>query len=272
MFKTFFISEIKYVLRQPATYIYIFIFFIIEFLTIVMNGDAGGSVLRNAPYVINYQLSQLNFFALLVTFALINHSALKDYKNKFDEILFTTPLQKSGYFFGRFFALIFLATFPGIGGYIGIVSGSWLAPVFDIVGPERFGYFYLETFLSNYIIFILPNAFITGSIMYAISMKWKHVASAFIGVLLIIIITIVASTLVSDIRTQIYAAYLDLFGSRAFNILSQYYTVNEKNTITTAFSRTILWNRLLWIGLGTLILFFSYRSFSLTRKRKKLKK
>lgn len=273
MFKSFFISELKYVLRQPTIYIYILIFAILEFFTLaIQNLAAADAVYRNAPFIITRQMLQLTFLGLLITFNFLNNAAIRDYKNDFNEILFTTSLRKSGYFFGRFFAAVLLSTLPFIGAYIGLLFGSWMAPIFGWVDAERFGPFYIQTFINTYFLFILPNAFIFGSIIFAIASTWKSTMASFMGALFIITVVIVSSTLMSDIGTQTIAGLIDIFGINLYNIETRYYTNLEKNTINPTFSGLIAWNRLLWIGIGTIALSLSYIYFSFQKKNEKQKK
>ena len=52
----------------------------------------------------------------------------------------------------------------------------------------------------------------------------------------------------------------------------KYFTPIEKNTISPGFSGVLFWNRLIWTGVGFIILMISYFSFSFTKKNKKIKK
>ena len=269
MFKTFFISEFQYLLRKPTTYVCLVLFFFIEFISIVLNPDAGGRVLRNAPYQLHHQILQLSFISIFIIFVFVNQTALKDYKHKFDEILFTTPLKRSGYFFGRFFAVVLLATFPVLAGYLGFVLGCWLAPIFGWAGPERFGPFHIEAFLGNYFLFILPNAFILGSMMYALAMKWKHSAAALLIVVFLIGMSVLAQLLEVDPTEKTVSGFLDMSGVSAFRNASKYLNITEKHTSVMLYSKQIFWNRLIWISTAAGMLFISYNTFSLLKNRSK---
>ena len=64
MFKTFFLSELKYTLKQPMVYIFMFILGLLEFFATVSDnvqvGGAIGNVYRNSPYTL------LVYFVFLV--------------------------------------------------------------------------------------------------------------------------------------------------------------------------------------------------------------
>ncbi|WP_299551937.1 M1 family aminopeptidase [Seonamhaeicola sp.] len=275
MFKTFFFSELKYTLRQPMVYIFLGVISILVFFAIVSDnvriGGAVGNIYKNAPYIITIYVNVLTIFGLIIATAFFNNAALRDFKNNFNEIIFSTPLSKLGYFFGKFFGALIVATVPLLGVYVGVLVGSAMAPAFGWVDAERFGDFYLATFVNNYLVFVLPNMFFVGAIIYAIANKWRSTVISFAGTLIIIVAYIISGTLMSDVDNETLAALTDIFGNRTYSIHTQYYTPIEKNTLSPAFEGLILWNRVIWIAVGALILLLAYFGFSFKEKNKKVK-
>ena len=276
MFKTFFLSELKYTLRQPMVYIFIFILALMEFFATISDnvqvGGAIGNVYRNSPYTLTLHISIFCIFSLLMAAAFFNNAALRDHNNEFNEILFTTPLSKPGYFFGRFFGALFISTLPLIGVFIGMLLGTYMNSIFGWMDVSRFGDFYFETFLNNYLLFILPNMFLAGSIIFAMANKWKSTVISFVGGLVIIVAYIVSGSLMSDVDNETIAGLSDVFGINTYSIETKYFTPSEKNTIGPGFSGLLFWNRLIWTGVGIIILMASYFSFSFKKKNKKIKK
>ncbi len=276
MFKTFFLSELKYTLKQPMVYIFIFILAFMEFFATVSDnvqvGGAIGNVYRNSPYTLTLHVTIFCIFSLLMAAAFFNNAALRDHKNEFNEILFTTPLSKPGYFFGRFFGALFVSTLPLVGVFIGMLLGTYMNSIFEWIDPTRFGPFYWETFVNNYLLFILPNMFLAGAVIFAMANKWKSTVISFVGGLVIIVAYIVSGSLMSDVDNETVAALSDVFGINTYGIDTKYYTPAEKNTISPGFSGVLLWNRLIWTGVGLLVLMLSYFSFSFKKKNKKIKK
>jgi len=275
MFKTFFLSELKSALKRPMIYIFFSLIALMVFGATVSNsiqiGGAIGNVYKNSPSVITMFSTIMTLFGLLIATAFFNNAALKDYNSNFNEILFSTPLTKFGYFFGRFFAALILGTIPLLGVFFGVVLGTWLGPLFGVIDADRFGPFFIETFINNYLLFILPNVFFAGSIVYAMANKWRSTTISFVGVLLIIVAYIVAGTFASDIDNETIAALTDSFGIRAYAVYSKYFTVLEKNTLSPSFSGLLLYNRILWVSIGFVILIVSYFKFSFQEKNKKIK-
>ena len=276
MFKTFFISELKYTLKQPMVYIFIFILALMEFFATVSDnvqvGGAIGNVYRNSPYTLTLHVTIFCIFSLLMAAAFFNNAALRDHNNEFNEILFTTPLSKPGYFFGRFFGALLVSTLPLLGVFIGMLLGTYMNSIFGWMDTSRFGDFYLETFINNYLLFILPNMFLAGAVIYAMANKWKSTVISFVGGLVIIVAYIVSGSLMSDVDNETIAALSDIFGINTYAIETKYFTPAEKNTISPGFSGVLFWNRLIWTGVGIIILMLSYFSFSFKKKNKKIKK
>jgi len=276
MFKTFFLSELKYTLKQPMVYIFIFILALMEFFATVSDnvqvGGAIGNVYRNSPYTITIHVTIFCIFSLLMAVAFFNNAALRDHNNEFNEILFTTPLSKPGYFFGRFFGALFVSTLPLLGVFIGMLVGTYMNSIFGWLDTARYGDFYLETFVNNYLLFILPNMFLAGAVIFAMANKWKSTVISFVGGLVIIVAYIVSGSLMSDVDNETIAGLSDIFGINTYSIETKYFTPAEKNTISPGFSGILFWNRLIWTGVGILILMLSYFNFSFKKKNKKIRK
>jgi len=275
MFKHFFTTELKYTFKQPMIYIFTALISLLVFMAVVSDnviiGGSVGNVYRNAPHIIAVYTGVMTIFGLIIATAFFNNAALRDHQNQFNEILFSTPIKKSGYFFGRFFGALILATVPLLGVFLGMLLGSALAPVFGWIEADRFGPFYLSSFINNYFLMVLPNMFFAGAIIFAFANIWKNTVISFVGALAVIVAYIISGTLMSDIENESIAALLDSFGRRTYSFMSKYYTPVEKNTLGLQLTPILIYNRLIWFGLGLIILLSSYFSFSFKQKKKKVK-
>jgi uncharacterized membrane protein YjfL (UPF0719 family) len=253
-----------------------FILGLMEFFATVSDnvqvGGAIGNVYRNSPYTLTIHVTIFSIFSLLMAVAFFNNAALRDHNNEFNEIMYTTPLSKPGYFFGRFFGALLVSTLPIVGVFIGMLLGTWMNSIFGWIDASRFGDFYLETFINNYLLFILPNMFLAGTVIYAMANKWKSTVISFVGGLVIIVAYIVSGSFMSDVDNETIAGLSDIFGINTYSIDTKYYTPAEKNTISPGFSGILFWNRLIWTGVGIIILILSYLGFSFKQKNKKVKK
>jgi hypothetical protein len=237
----------------------------------VQIGGSVGNVVKNAPHVITSFTAVMTIFGLLIAAAFFNNAALRDYNNNFNEILFSTPLSKSGYYFGRFFGALIISTIPLLGVFIGVILGAFFAPILGWEDPSRYGEYYTETFVNNYFLFILPNMFFAGTIIYSMAMAWRSTVISFVGAMVIIVAYIASGSLMSDIDNETIGAIFDTFGIRTYSLTTKYYTSVEKNTLSPAFTGLLLLNRAIWIAFGAVVIFISYLRFSFLEKGKKVK-
>lgn len=274
MITTFFLSEIKRAFRAPMVYIFFFLFAILAFGAVasdnVIIGGAIGNIFKNAPHVIVNFTITMSLIGILVATAFFNNAALRDYQNQFNEILFSTPISKASFFFGRFFGALVLATVPIIGVYVGMLLGGIIGPLAGWVGEERIGPVMGLSYVSSYFMFALPNMFIAGAIIYACANIWKSTVISFVAALSIIVLYAVSGSLLSDVENESLAAMVDLFGARTYSVYSQYFTPSEKNAYISLFSGILISNRVLWLGIASGILGLSFWRFSFrTRTSKK---
>ncbi|PJB13856.1 MAG: hypothetical protein CO118_11615 [Flavobacteriales bacterium CG_4_9_14_3_um_filter_32_8] len=276
MFKEFFLKELGSGLRRPMVYIFLFIMTLMVWGAVVSDnvviGGSIGNVYKNAPHIISMYCGILTIFGLLIATAFFNNAALRDYNYNFSEILFSTPINKFGYYFGRFFGALILSTIPLLGIFIGFLLGAAMGPAIGWIDADRIGDFYLASFINNYFLFIVPNMFFAGAITFAMANKWKSTVISFVGTLIIIVGYLISGTLLSDIDNETIAALTDTFGIRAYALDSKYFTPIEKNTLSVGFNGLLFLNRIIWLAIGTVIILGSYFSFSFISKNKRVKK
>ncbi len=271
MFKEFYLKELVPGLKKPMVWIFFGLFGLLAGAAVasdvVQIGGAIGNIHKNAPDIITTFVLIFCIFGLIIATAFFNNAALRDHNYGFNEIMFSLPIKKSGYYWGRFLGALTLSTIPFLGIFVGVWIGATIAPIFDWVDAERFGDFYFSTIFNNYMLFIIPNMFIGGSIIFFLAHKWKNTMVSFVGALVIIILYIVSGNLLSDIDNETLGALLDVFGIRTYSIYTKYWTPAEKNTMGPVFEGLILTNRLIWVGFAILVSVWSYKSFSFTIKK-----
>jgi len=276
MFSEFFKKELFTGLKRPMIYIFMFIVALLVFGAVVSDnvriGGIVGDVKKNAPFIVAQWVSILSIFGMLFAAAFFNNAALRDHKFGFYEILFSTPINKAGYFFGRFIGAWLLSSMVMLGIYIAFILGPIIGPAMHWIGPERMGATPWEAFANTFLLIVLPNMFLAGSLIFALATRFKSTMISFLGALFIILTYTVTASLIRDFDSQSLGAMLDVFGIRAFQLDTQYFSPLEKNTLSVGFHGYLLKNRILWLSVACIILFFSYVTFSFSAKAKKHKK
>ncbi len=272
MFKTFFTRELKTGFKQSLVYVLMLLFGLLVTLALISDsvviGGSVGNVNRNSPYTLTIYVAVLSIFGLLMAAAFFNNAALRDYRFQFNEILFSTPLKKSGYFFGRFFGALILSTVPFLGIYLAFLIAPLIGPMGDWMPADRFGPTPWMGFVNTYLIFVLPNMFIAGTLIFALAIRFKNTIISFVGALVILVGYIIAGGLLSDIENETLAAIVDVFGINTYSVVTKYHTTIEQNTLYPTFSGLLLINRLIWIAIAVVVALISYFTFSFKQRQK----
>ncbi|BDD06457.1 ABC transporter permease/M1 family aminopeptidase [Aureibacter tunicatorum] len=266
MFKEILKQELRYGFKQPMIYVFIIVMFFFAF----MNGifaEPFGNVLVNAPVENIFYAVVYSMIGVLFAGTYFSHMALKDFENSFDQILFSTNISKSSFFFGRFFAAFILTLIPFIGVYLGSYSSILIGPALGWTQADYFTNIQLNEIPYSYLIIYIPNVFIAGAFIFAIALKTRSQILAFAGALVLYILFVVSGILTSDIENHEIAALADVFGFRTIKYITRYFTPIQKNTILPQFEGVLLYNRLIWIGFGLVITALGYLGFSFKQKR-----
>ncbi|WP_439880349.1 M1 family aminopeptidase [Pontibacter sp. MBLB2868] len=269
MFKEIFLFELKYRLKRPATYIYFGLLFLMAFLAMlglagafggnIIIGDAsGGKVYANSPYQINWIVTLLSWFGVLITSAMMGTPIFRDFEHKTHSLYYTTPISKAGYLFGRFFGSFLITLFV----FLGVALGAWAATIMPWVEPDKIGPFNLMWYLQPYLTIIIPNLILTGAIFFTLATLTRSALSIYVGGVIFLVLYGVSSSLTGDLDNETIANLLDPLGASAIYYTQRYWTTAERNTLMLPFSEYVLINRALWTGIGLALLAFCYFRFS----------
>jgi ABC-type transport system involved in multi-copper enzyme maturation permease subunit/large-conductance mechanosensitive channel len=231
-------------------------------------GGGIGSVHKNSPFVIQNYYGVMSLICLLMTTAFMNASANRDFQYGMYQFIFSSPIKKNHYYFGKFIGAVIISVIP----LLGVSLGALLGPLMPWTESERYGVVILQGHWMGILAFGIPNTIINGVILYVLAINFRSSIVSFVGAMLIIVLYGISSGLVSDIEKEWIAIITDPFGFRPFGILSKYMTVAEKNNQAVAMTGIFLINRLIWVGIAITILLVAYKRFSFTSKKEKAKK
>lgn len=230
-------------------------------------GGSIGNTHRNAPYVIETFYSIMGIFSMLMTTAFVNSAASRDFQYGTYQIIFSTPLKKSHYLFGRFLGSTLVAVIP----MLGISVGMILAGFMPWIDAQRFGPIHWGAHGMGILTFALPNTFFVAAIVFVIAALTRSTMASFLGTLVLLVGYIVTDVLMEDLDNERLAMLLDPFAIRTYSIMTKYWTVAERNTRTLGWEGMMLVNRLIWLGVGALIFAFGYQRFSFSERSQKAK-
>lgn len=271
MTRQFFFFEVRYWQRQPMVYIFLLIIGLLPFFAVISDnvqiGGGIGNVYRNAPYVVYQFYGAMSFIAILMVTAFVNGTAIRDYTSDTAQIVFSTPVSKRSYLVGKFLGSTFIASLPLLGVSLGVVLGSW----WPSVDPLRLGPNMVLHHLEAFLVVALPNIIFSAAIIFAVAVLVRSTMASFITAITLFVGYSIASSFMSDIENQTLGALVDPFGSAAVDLITKYWSVEEKNTALLPLGGILLWNRLLWLGVSLLIFLFGYHRFRFTERASKAK-
>jgi ABC-type transport system involved in multi-copper enzyme maturation permease subunit len=261
MFGEVFRFELQYRLRQPAVYVFAAFVFFLAFMAIATDsvniGGPIGNVARNAPYVIIRILAILCLVGLVVVAILVASAVNRDRELGTHELFFSTPLGKVSYLTGRFAGSVMLAFITMIPAAVGI----WFGSVMPWQDPEHLVAFRLLPYVYALSVFVLPNLFLTGAIFFAVATLSRRGFFAYVALIALITLRVSSQEFLANLENTLLAALLDPFGYTSFELTTKYWTIVERNSTVPLLTAHLLLNRLLWMGFGLGLLFFTLIRF-----------
>lgn len=264
--------EWKYWFSSPMTWIFLIINTMLVMGAVssdsVNIGGGVGSVHKNAPYVIETFYGTMSLVCLLMTTAFMNAAANRDFESGMYQFVFSSPIRKRDYYFGKFFGAATIAVLP----LLGVSIGSLIGPLMPWAQPERYGPVVWSGHLQGLIVFGIPNTLIAAVFMYVLGILFRSNIVSFVGAMLLLILYALSANFTRDIEKEWLANILDPFGFRPEGIVAKYMTVDEKNAHGVPLVGPLLFNRLLWMAIGFLTLVGCYFRFSFSLRKEKAKK
>ena len=254
-------NEFRYMLRSPQTYVAFATFFLLTFLATVNDNiqiGAGGNVSVNSPFAIMQTLITMNIFAIFVIPAYMANAILKDHEHTMDGIIFSTPITKPAYLFGRFigaFAAMFIvmAATP-----LGMLVGT----LWPSVDPETLAPTNLYHYVYSYTVFVGSSMLVFSTIVFAIATMTRSIMYTYLATMGFLMAYFIASRYFSEPEFGEMMAIMDPFLSRGLSEATRYWTAIERNTLLMPIEDIILINRLIWGGISAALLAASYGLFS----------
>ena len=276
MFGSIFAFELRRLAASISTYIYFFILFAVTFFVAVVVGGAfpeanvnfgGEKIFANAPVIIDAIFSNLDFYiGTILMVAIIGTAVLKDFRNNTYSMIFTTPVSKFDYLFGRFSACLVVTlvilTAPAFGLMAGYAT-PW-------VSSSRMEAFMLMPYIHTYWQTIVPNTILFGSIYFSVSLISRDIFVIWLSLLIIFVVLSVSNAIFNSLDYRTIAALIDPRGNMAKNDMARYWSTEQKNHLHYSMSGMFLINRIIWLGISCVIWAIGYSYFSFTSVPRRL--
>ena len=264
-FSEVFRFELRYRCTRHSTWIFTIAIVGLTWLmvgeTLLDEAKGSGVVQANAPGLIAALMAVMSMVLLPVTATVFGDAAARDLETGMHPLVFTSPLQKSGYLGGRFAAAfvinaLLLAIVPIGLAFVELHRGAH---------PELLGPFRASAFIYPYLILMLPTLLATGSILFVLAALTGRSFSSYVGGAFLFFGALAAEEILAEgLQQGLIGTLLEPFGFTALSELAEYWTPFEQNTRLVPLTGPLLWNRLIWLGIAVLLLIVAYRRFRLT--------
>ena len=253
--------EFNYLVRRISTWLYLTVLLL---FTATMNGlvTPGDGVYTNNTFHIIGITVMGGLIWLVMGASIAGEAAARDVKMRMDPLTFTTPVKKRNYLGGRFLAALTVNALLMISLPLGVLL-SFYFPGIDQgeMLPFRFW-----AYGSVCLWIVLPNAFIITALQFSLAALTRQVMTSYlVSLLLAIVAQVIAMAVAKLFGNWDLVKLLDPVGVTGI-IGSELatWTPTEKNTRLVTLEGLFLWNRIMWLGIATGLLWFSYSRFSFT--------
>ncbi|MFL5764309.1 MAG: M1 family aminopeptidase [Bacteroidia bacterium] len=266
MFKEIFLFELKLWFKRPAAYIFFGVFFLIAVLYMIAQagllGNTGNdtNTTVNSAFAIAGWISKMNtgFVGLMILITVIAPAVYKDFQYNVHPLIFTKPITKFGYMMGRFSASFLVSLFVVSGGIFGHLL---MCSVLGGDESHKFGPVHLMNYIEPFVFYVIPNTLLLGALFFSFVTFSRNMIAGYVGVIALVIIKGITSSLLANLDNQQLGAILEPFGEQAFRYVTKFWTPEEQNTLSLPFEGVILINRILWFSIGMLIVGITYARF-----------
>lgn len=269
MFTTIFKYEILYWLRQPMTYIFFFALLLIG--AISMGGTAEAfdehsvvertTMLANTSWRLNDIIRIFMNLILLLLPIIFGGSVFRDYKNNVHTVLYSYPFEKKDYLVAKFLSAALVMSLIVSGVMIGIYFGTKIPTVNQaMLVPFKVG-----AYLQTYFVYLIPNVLLVGAIVFSVIVYTRNIYSGFVIVLLLLALQAIFDAVLGGMDNRYWSALLDPFGRNASLFYIRNWAKVDLNNELVPIKGVVIFNRILWLGIASILFGLMYRSFSFSQ-------
>lgn len=268
MLGAIFSFEFKRWFRNLSFYLYFTLFFVLSFFVMAdvlgyfdfLGATTSSNTILNSPIAINGILGGLSQLVYFIIPTVIGATVYRDFKYNTHTILYSYPFNKFDYLVGKFlsgFFITIIITFS-----IGLAF--LLATILPFANQDLLGPISIWSYFQAYVIFVIPNIFFIGAIIFALVTLSRNVYIGFIFIILLFVLQALLGNITNNMENKYAVALIEPYGMEALTYVTKYWTIEEQNVKNIPFDEVIVYNRLIWMGVGLLVFTALYFTFSFT--------
>jgi ABC-2 type transport system permease protein len=259
--------ELAYQICRPSTWIIFAVVIVFSYLN--TGDDTVAEALQedfflNSPFTIAKTTVVGTLMWLLAAGVVAGGAAARDVETGMHPLTWTCPISKTEYLGGRFLAAFCLNAFLLVAVQVGIL----LAVYQPGVHPEVIGPFRPAAFLTAYGFISLPTAFAATSIQFWLAARSGRTSASYFASFLLFLMGFFIAALLLYYRGL--GTLVDPIGIRfIIEDLAHQWTPAERKWRLLALEGGVLWNRLVWLGVGITALVVTWMRFRFAHRSPK---
>lgn len=269
MFYEIFKFEMLYRAKRTETYLYFFILLGCSLVAVdfVFQGT-GDAIKPDAPYIIAFTMAVTSAVFLMIASMIMGVSILRDFDHRMESLMFVNPISKSGYLLGRFCGSFIVLLFVFSGLLLGMMLGSVMPwRVANESLPFNFWHY-----LQPFICIVVPNLFFVGCLFFVTGALSRKLIVVYTQGILLLVAYLLMSITANKLEGTDLPNLLDPFAINTINRVVEHWTLADRNTSMLPVGTWLIYNRLIWMGVGTIALVVGYVWFSFNVLRSSSKK
>jgi aminopeptidase N len=260
MFGAVAVFEFRQQIRSPLFAIVAALFFLLVFGFMASDqisiGDTA-NVHKNSPFAIGQTHLYMGLFFMFAATAFVAGSVVRDDETGFGPILRSAPLGKFDYLYGRFFGAFAAAALA----FLAVPAAMLVGQFLPWIDPDKIGPFRPDALAFAYFLLALPVIFLTSALFFTVATAARSMAWTFVAVIVLVVAYTFGAIILATPDLEAPLARWDPLGLFTFDVVTQYWTANDRNTLLPVLGGVFLFNRLFCVGLGAFALAASYPLF-----------
>jgi len=266
MFWKIFLFEIQSRIRRPAVYLY----FAAALIFTIGTFATGSLPLMekehiNAPFILGMWCAGITMLMMVVSSSIMGNAIYRDIEYNTKDYYLTYPITKAGYFWGRYFGSFAIMLFIASAIIIGAYAGTWLGPAMGWRDPAQYGPNRLIYYLHPFLTIALPNLIFTSSLFFGLVAITRNVKVIYSGGILLFLGYFLSMVFLSRTNNETVINLADPFGLNGVRLQTMNANSIQQNTTLISITGSFLLNRIIWTGIGLIVLLYTYFTFSFER-------
>ena len=204
----------------------------------------------------------MTMMMMLISSSVMGVALYRDIEYNTKDYYLTYPITKAGYFWGRFLGSFACMLFIVSGILFGIYIGTKLGPAMGWRDPKEYGPNILKYYLHPFFTIALPNLFFTSALFFGLVAITRNVKVIYSGGLILFLGYFIAIFALNHTNDERVINLADPFALNGIRFATSGANSIQQNNNLLPIHGNLFWNRILWPGIGLVVLIYTFLSFS----------